>query len=1568
MRLGLVRVALLASCAALWILAPVTVSSQAQRALDRARAFSRQHLDDLAAKHGGGEVGHREKDLEIDERGRSHRKVQQLYRGVPVFGGEAIIHLDADGALESVTDDYRPFVGPVDTTPILTPEDAIAAALDAYGADPAVLTAPSVADLWVMRHDRDHLVYRVQLRREDGSLETALPVYFVDAADGAVLRSYDNLQSGSTTGTGSSLYSGTVSIPTYQSGTTYYLEDVTRKIGTFDFRNGTSSIYRFNDTNNVYDATNQRAAVDAHFGAMQVFDYYLNVHGRNGIDGNHGPAGYTSVDGVTGLLSSRVHYSTNYNNAFWNGQYMTYGDGDGSTFSPLVTIDIVGHEMTHGVIERTAGLVYSGESGALNESFADIFGAMIERHAKGMSANVWKIGEEAYTPANGTGDALRYLDNPHAAANSGFTSDDDPDHYSERYTGTGDNGGVHINSGISNKAFYLLSEGGAHHRGGSMTGIGADKAARIYYKALTSFMTSSTNFAGARLATINAANALYGSGSAEATATANAWCLVGVGSCPGAPADPPDEDISELIVNGGFETSPNPWVISGAGAFHTANGNNAHGGTGYAYFGQSNSVTGQTYQQISIPSNATSAALTFWLNVTSQETTTTTQYDKLFVEVRNAAGTLLQTLATYSNLNKVISADSYTQKGTFSLLTFKGQTIRVQFRVTTDQSAATVFRVDDVSVAGAAAGESYPTTTTLTAAPSPAVVDQAVTLAATVTTNSGCDIQGHVTFKNGTTVLAANVPLDGGDTATTVVNSFAAGTHALEATFSSSTSCEDSTGTRSLTVNKANQAINFVAPPPMTFGGAPVVLDATATSGLPVTLAVLSGPGTLDEDELTATGAGTIVVRATQKGNTDYNAATPVDRSIVVSKAKQAIWFAAPPPKTYGDPPFALSANVSSGLPVSFSVVAGPATIAGKFVTITGAGKVSIRAAQDGDDNYHAATPVDRTFDVAKAAQTIVFNPPSNKTYGDPAFGLSANASSSLPVSFSVVSGPATVAGKTVTITGAGKVSIRASQDGSDNYHAATPVDRTFDVAHAALTAAAKNATRGFWDSDPPFSGALTGVVPPDVFALSFATTAVNMSPAGIYPITVSVVDPMGRIDNYDVTTVPGSLVVTNPVPSVTKIAPNTAPAGSPDLSIEIEGQDFIPQSVARLNGAALVTSFVSRTRLKAVVPAASLATATVGFVSVEQGGPGGGKSDGVELLVTHTGAPVSDADTVTVDGGTGSTSIGGDEDTGTLTVTAEGSGSVTLAQFEDNPGPSVVFEATGAYFDVFVPAGSNLTSLTIVNCEQNGGNLVSWFDGNEWLLASNQTYDADTGCVTILVTDQTSPSLADLSGTYFAAVIDTTAPSTSASATAGAAPYVFESWTSEDVVVTLDATDNNGGSGLAGLVYSASGATSVPSTTSANGHATITVTADGETTIAFQSTDAAGNVETAQTRVVRIDRSAPSATAAASPSALWPPNGKPVTVSVTGTLLDPAGLQSARYTVDDEYGQASSSGDLVVAGDGSYRLTVALPASRLGDDKDGRVFTIRVHAADRAGNVATAETRVLVPHSQGVK
>ncbi len=719
--LGLIALAVLACATLFSITGRVGASKQlfrtgSQDELETAKSISLGVLRDRATQRSIGNVDEFQIErAEIDSLKMAHTRFRQIVAGVPVWEGEAIVHLKSDGSVSTVTDDLKESIY-VDPNPSVTEKQAVTIATAEYRGSAKMSERPT-SDLWMFRGEtRDHLVYRVTTPRIDGSDDTSVPVTFVDAHTGEIVMKYDNLQ----TGTGSSLYSGTVSISTSVSGSTYYMEDTVRRQGTFNMNStgnettgsgGTQS--RYTDTDDVWNTTAQRAGVDAHYGAAKTFDYYQTVHGRNGIDGNYGPGTTTAAVGGVSLVASRVHFGTSgrYNNAFWYNNRMSYGDGDGTNFSPLTTIDVCGHEMTHGVTERTANLTYSNESGALNEATSDIFGAMVELYADGgtVSANTWKIGEDCYTPSI-SGDALRLMNNPNSIG--------DPDHYSVRYTGTADNGGVHTNSSIANHAFYLMAAGGTNRVSGvTVTGIGTSAMERIWYRALTVYMTSSTNFAGARTATLNAATDLYGSGSAQYNTVATGWCAVGVGSCPATPtptptstptatptptptatptATPTPTPGSNLLVNGGFETSLTPWVKSGTGALYTANGASPHGGTGYVYFGNANSRTGQAYQQVTIPSTA-AGTLTFWLNVTSAETTTTTQYDKLFVEVRNTSGTLLTTLATYSNLDKTSSSTSYSQKS-LNLSAYKGQTVRIQFRVTTDSSLITVFRVDDAAL------------------------------------------------------------------------------------------------------------------------------------------------------------------------------------------------------------------------------------------------------------------------------------------------------------------------------------------------------------------------------------------------------------------------------------------------------------------------------------------------------------------------------------------------------------------------------------------------------------------------------------------------------------------------------------------------------------------------------------------------------------------------------------------------------------------------------------------------------------------------------------------------------
>jgi zinc metalloprotease ZmpA len=365
-------------------------------------------------------------------------------------------------------------------------------------------------------------------RQQDGT-PSRLERY-VDARTGKVLRTEQRIET--VDGDGQSLYAGTVPLQLTLSGTSYQLKDPTRG-GTYttDMKNAedsllcqyfgsgckTGTLFTSPDNHFGNGSTSSResAAVDAQYGTNETWDFYKNTYGRNGIFGN-GTGSY-----------NRVHYGQNYVNAFWDGTKMTYGDGDGTSYGPLTSLDVAGHEMSHGVTENTAGLTYSGESGGLNEGTSDIFGTMVEFYANNAAdPGDYLIGEQ-FDLAHHVG--LRRMDNP-ASDGSSLNC----------WSSTAGNSDVHYSSGIANHFFYLASEGSGAKtlngvsynsptcNGSTVTGIGRDVAAKIWYRALTVYFTSSTNYAQARTATLKAATDLYGAGSAQYTGVANAWSAVNV--------------------------------------------------------------------------------------------------------------------------------------------------------------------------------------------------------------------------------------------------------------------------------------------------------------------------------------------------------------------------------------------------------------------------------------------------------------------------------------------------------------------------------------------------------------------------------------------------------------------------------------------------------------------------------------------------------------------------------------------------------------------------------------------------------------------------------------------------------------------------------------------------------------------------------------------------------------------------------------------------------------------------------------------------------------------------------
>jgi Zn-dependent metalloprotease len=490
-----------------------------------------------------------------DAYGETHSHFRQHYRDIPVFGAGIITHMDRRGNLLPATDGLVRDIT-VNTQPNLTASEALATAhghlrpQGDYAAAPTVelvvypvrSLAPKAGRVRASNAEdfenqvvSNVLAYHVHtsLRNEGETKDTD---YIIDAQTGSILATWDDLHTTAAVGTGASQFSGTVSLGTNLNGSTYELKDVSRgmQIATYNLNHatsGTGTLYTDADdawgnganytgsTTATTSATGQTAAVDAHYGIELTYDFYNGLFSRNGIDGT-GKATY-----------SRVHYSTSYDNAFWDDTCFCMTYGDGSSFKSLEAPDVAGHEMSHGVCANTAGLNYSGESGGLNEANSDMFGNMVElygRNGHALPATVantdacWTVGEQLSTTP------LRYMYKPSLDGSS-----------PNAWSSTVGNLDVHYSSGPANRMFFFLSQGASSsttsnyyssYAPAGFAGVGPEKAIRIWYKALTSYMTATTNYAGARTAALSAASSLYGATSAEYAAVQNAFAAINVGA------------------------------------------------------------------------------------------------------------------------------------------------------------------------------------------------------------------------------------------------------------------------------------------------------------------------------------------------------------------------------------------------------------------------------------------------------------------------------------------------------------------------------------------------------------------------------------------------------------------------------------------------------------------------------------------------------------------------------------------------------------------------------------------------------------------------------------------------------------------------------------------------------------------------------------------------------------------------------------------------------------------------------------------------------------------------------
>ncbi|MET8981135.1 M4 family metallopeptidase [Streptomyces sp. NPDC004539] len=466
------------------------------------------------------------RDVVKDIDGTLHTRYERTYAGLPVLGGDLVVHESAAGVTKGVTKATNTTIKVASLAPAVAPATAEKQAVTLAKAAGSEQTTASEAPrkvIWAGNGSKPTLAYETVVGGlQDDGTPSRLHV-ITDAATGRQLYQYQGIE----TGTGRTLYSGTVTLNTTLSGSTYQLTDGTRGgHKTYNKARSSSSSQGtlFTDADDVWgtgtassSSSDQTAAADAAYGAQATWDFYKSAFGRSGIR-NDGKAAY-----------SRVHFGNAYVNAFWDDDCfcMTYGDGSGNT-RPLTSLDVAGHEMSHGLTSATANLDYSDEAGGLNEATSDIFGTGVEFFTNNASdKGDYLIGEKININGNGT--PLRYMDKPSKDGQS-------RDYWSSSVAGLD----PHYSSGPANHFFYLLSEGSGTKtingvtynsptsNGSTVTGIGRDKALQIWYKALTTYFTSTTTYKGARTGTLSAATDLYGANSAERQAVATAWSAINV--------------------------------------------------------------------------------------------------------------------------------------------------------------------------------------------------------------------------------------------------------------------------------------------------------------------------------------------------------------------------------------------------------------------------------------------------------------------------------------------------------------------------------------------------------------------------------------------------------------------------------------------------------------------------------------------------------------------------------------------------------------------------------------------------------------------------------------------------------------------------------------------------------------------------------------------------------------------------------------------------------------------------------------------------------------------------------
>ena len=472
--------------------------------------------------------------------GRRHVRYTQTVNGVPVYGGDVARQTDARGVTLSIFGTLYEGVD-VSTEPSLSADRIRTMLTGLTGVELGAERLPRLAIL-PRENGAYQLVYTARVATPED-----ITLYFIDAGSGAIVdqRSDAHRQSASV-GMGTGVLGERKKISASAQGGTFIGSDKLRPpvIETYDMRgnltrtlNYLNGITSLNATDFASDSDNDwtdGANVDAHVYTGYTYDYYFKRFGRRGLDNaNITIRSLTHpVNRQDAFTASSAVLGTFYVNAFYAGNgIMVYGEGlpanatlGGQRWNFLSgSLDVVAHELTHGVTDYSSQLIYRNEPGALNEAFSDIMGTAIaffyQQPATGAGAADYLVGNDVVTPGG-----IRSMENPQAFG--------DPDNYRNRFTGPGDNGGVHINSTIVTHAYYLAVEGGTNRTSGlSVQGVGAanrEQMERVFYRAFTQLMPNNSTFATARSATIRAAQDLFGANSNAERAVTQAWTAVGV--------------------------------------------------------------------------------------------------------------------------------------------------------------------------------------------------------------------------------------------------------------------------------------------------------------------------------------------------------------------------------------------------------------------------------------------------------------------------------------------------------------------------------------------------------------------------------------------------------------------------------------------------------------------------------------------------------------------------------------------------------------------------------------------------------------------------------------------------------------------------------------------------------------------------------------------------------------------------------------------------------------------------------------------------------------------------------